>query len=104
MFNKPFHLGKLALIWTSAEVLLLEEKKIQCLESNLNNYQHISALTVLLKLPGDLMQPERKCLLSACNLLTPFQSSFWPTHRLAGALHAITRKDFRARHSKINNN
>lgn len=27
MFNKPFHLGKLALIWTSAEVLLLEEKK-----------------------------------------------------------------------------
>jgi len=26
MFNKPFHLGKLALIWTSAEVLLLEEK------------------------------------------------------------------------------
>lgn len=94
MFNKPFHLGKLALIWTSAEVLLLEGKKIQCSESNLNNYQHISALTVLLKLPGDLMQSEWKCLLSACNVLTPFQASFWPALCCAKALHTITRKDF----------
>lgn len=78
MFNKPFHLGKLALIWTSAEVLLLEEKKIQCLEPNLNNYQHISAPAVLQKLPGDSMQSAWQCLLSARHVLTPFQTSFWP--------------------------
>lgn len=46
------------------------------------------------------MQSECKCLLSACNLLTPFQSSFWPTHHRAGALHTITKKDFMIRQSK----
>lgn len=47
------------------------------------------------------MQSECKCLLSACNLLTPFQSSFWPTHYCAGVLHTITKKDSMTRQSKI---
>lgn len=90
MFNKPFHLRKLALIWTSAEMLLLGRGRIQGSEYNLNNYQHTSALKMFLKLQGDSVQSNHKCLLSAYNLLISFQS-VKPIHFTACTFHIVTK-------------
>lgn len=93
MFNKPFHLRKLALIWTSTEMLLLGRGRFQGFEYNLNNYQHISALKMFLKLQGNSVQSNHKCLLSAYNLLISFQSVKHFTFT-ACTFHIVTKDVF----------